>query len=415
MRADWKAWSDALYEVWPDLVSQEASLATWFGSTRPRVIWQEATDAASPDAYDEPWGAWLTGKGHDDDDDQDRQSGAEEEPSRAVAERKEEPTAWFGAEAGVYEAGVPRSSEGVVVSLDVSLKVEAGRHVGAAVKHVFAALRRLRSAREAEFPYERSANALEVGPVSAPPVVLVLAERPPHEHLGRNVWVSFRLARVRANDDPRAAIDAGVARLLAHVDWIRDAVHEAQGALAGWQHRLSREVLTGWAGEVVARACLDGGSLGYGAWRDPYDLRGEAGWVEVKSTLREQAGTANWTRAEMEWARRQGPRYRLACVRVDRDLVDTLMLALSSAEPVLETMELSVDALRLVAALEADGGKVYRVRHAVEDAVVRLRANKNGLVVCLRDPLSHLRLDSLHAAVAEVSLDISQLQKRELS
>lgn len=392
----WTEWEAALKSVWPHLIEQNEVLRAWFGSEPPMTTRQTLSDADSVNAHDEPWGAWAT---RDDDDADD-----DDQPVQ-------QPVAWFGVEAAIYERGVPSSPKGVVVSLDLRLDIDSGRHIGPAVDRVTAALSRLRGARRVQYPYRSLDRASETGSENSPPQVLVLSDTTGHDHLGRAVWISFRLIAVDRSDAPRRAIDAAVRRVLTHIDWIRDAAHEAQGALAGWTPRLSREVVTGWAGEVVARCRLDDGGLRYGAWRDPYDLRGDGEWVEVKTTLQESEGLGHWSREELDLAVRARSQLRLVAVRVDRALVDELLDVLTNAEAsVPSSCEMSVDARRLAAALEADGGRVAPAIRAVEKAIGRLQVDAGALIAVIRDPATRLGVERLDPVVAGVTLNLCALR-----
>jgi hypothetical protein len=376
MMTDWPGWGAALEKAFDGEVPGALRSAWFVKDTFDSVT--EGADPGSPGGEAPVWGAWRTGE-----------LGPLDEPAPGSASAgQDRGDVWFGVEADAYEDGLPAEGAAAVVCLAVRLPLDAGKHREPARERVLAAMAALRGARRALTPYLFPASGLgELGNRSTPPAVLVLNPQPGDDtydvDLGQAVWLCFPLARARDLRPDGDALGLAIARWGEHSRWMAAAVHEARGALAGWGSALSRDVVTGWAGEVAARASLAPLELEYGPWRAPYDLRGGGQTVEVKATVATSGGQAHWSAAEIEVAQEQRGAYRLVLVRVEAKIVDRVFQALADTQPTgtpnVPPATKDFDVWRLYSALEADGWRVWAALSTVQEAIEQLREPKRPI------------------------------------
>lgn len=398
MTTDWPGWGAALEKAFAGEMP-DAIRSAWFGKDPLQSV-TEGADPRSPDGEAPVWGAWRTGK-----------LGPLDEPAPGSASAgQDRGDVWFGVEADAYEGGLPAEGAAAVVWLAVRLPLDAGKHREPARERVLAAMAALRGGRRTLTPYLFPASGLgELGDRSTPPAVLVLNPQPGDDtydvDLGQAVWLCFPLARARDLRPDGDALARAIARWGEHSRWMAAAVHEARGALAGWGSALSRDVVTGWAGEVAARASLAPLQLEYGPWRAPYDLRGGGWTVEVKASRAETGGEAHWSAAEIAVAQEQRGAYRLVLVRVEADLVAEVFSALEAAQPPDSPTGLpatdDVDAWRLYSALEADGWRVWAALTRVKEAIEQLREPKCP-ITWRDDPAAELPDDVRGLSITQV-------------
>lgn len=367
----WNAWRTPLEQKWDENWTELRDALPWLGLQKPAV----ATEADTA-----VWGVWV---------------GDGDEGTTT--------TAWIGVEWDAYLHDEPAKGAQRVVSLDFNIPLPKGVSRAVAIHRVSAALKTLRGIETVDYPYKR--NSAAAGAFVRPdgcPTGLVLQAKG-NIYLKGAVWLSFRLATTDGKRKPHEVVAQAFKRLRPHAKQIGSIVHEALGAIQRWEGALSRDAVTGWAGEVLARSRL-GPGYEFGEWNAAYDLRSGAEWVEVKATTMESEGELHWSANELQLARTHRKNYRLVCCRVPSDLVDDLTDALravkQSKRPVVPTPR-SVDVQRLAGALQGDARLVDAVRPQIDRAIHELQ-RLTVPVRQLRDPVTVLNLPDV---VREATLD----------